>query len=262
MVAEYALDPPLSMTALASDPSGPYPLGMPHAAPIILAHRGLHATAHENSLDAFQAAFDAKADGIECDLQKTAYGEYVIVHDPPSAVTVAERRGAGLATLEDMLGSLPAGAFLNLELKSDTLGPSDCQPIYEALSRRPAPGPLLVSSFDPRLLPYFKARRVPIGLLIGEKAAGLGLARMAYQLLRLRPDYINLPILMFKVIGKCWGLVLARTLRALGFSLAFWTVNGTEEALLVGKLARIVITDQVRNVQVALGPYSSKGRSL
>ena len=235
---------------------------MRRTAPIILAHRGLHGTAKENSLAAFRAAFAVKADGIECDVQKTEHGEYVIVHDPPSAVVGAKAGRAGIASLEEMLGSLPAGAFLNLELKSDTLRPEDCAPIHDALHRRPAPGPLLVSSFEPLLLPYFKTRGVPVGLLIGEEAAALGLAGMVRQISRLKPDYLNLPILMFEVLGKRRGLLLARTFRALGFSLAFWTVNRIEEVLLVRKLAQIIITDQVQSAQIALGQSSLDGRVL
>jgi glycerophosphoryl diester phosphodiesterase len=217
--------------------------------PIILAHRGLHSVHRENSLPAFRAAFQVNADGIECDVQKTAGGAYVIIHDPPV-------RGAKPPALDAMLAALPQGAFLNLELKSDTLQSSDCPPILEALRRRPSPGPLLVSSFEPRLLPYFKASGVPIGLLIGEEAAALGMAGMARQVRRLKPDYLNLPILMFEVLGRRRGLLLARALKALGFSLAFWTVNSEEEIRLVGSLAEILITDEVETVRRVLGEDS------
>ncbi len=226
---------------------------VPPGRPLILAHRGLHAVHRENSLEAFSAAFNAKADGIECDLQKSPHGEYVIVHDPPAPAEEGFEPGrANPAPLEAMLGSLPPGAFLNLELKSETLTPADCAPIFEALGRRPGPGGLLISSFEPALLPYFKAHGVPIGLLIGEEAAKHGMAWMARQVSLLKPDYLNLPILMFEVLGKRRGLLLALLMRALGFSLAFWTVNGEEEVRLVKKLARIIITDEVQTVRGAL----------
>jgi glycerophosphoryl diester phosphodiesterase len=217
--------------------------------PIVLAHRGVHSIHRENSLAAFRAAFGANADGIECDVQKAGRGDYVIIHDPPL-------HGVEPPPLDAMLAALPQGAFLNLELKSDTLTPSDCAPILEALIRRPEPGPVLVSSFEPRLLPYFKANGLPIGLLIGEEAARLGLAGMAGQLWRLKPDYLNLPILMFEVLGRRRGLALVRALRALGFSLAFWTVNREEEVRLVGSLAEILITDEVETVRRLLGQDS------
>jgi glycerophosphoryl diester phosphodiesterase len=152
-----------------------------------------------------------------------------------------------------MLASLPAEMFLNLELKSDTLQPSDCPPIYESLRRRPAPGPILVSSFEPNLLPYFKARGVPVGFLVGEQAAKLGMVGLARQIWHLKPDYLNLPILMFEVLGKRWGRFLVRVLRALGFSIAFWTVNKEEEVRIVRNLAEILITDEVESIRRVLG---------
>lgn len=215
---------------------------MPPERPLVLAHRGVHSVHRENSLAAFHAAYQGGADGIECDVQKAADGEYVIVHDPPPAPQ-------GSPSLDSMLASLPRGAFLNLELKADTLRPSDCAPIYEALRHRPAPGPVLVSSFEPGLLPYFKARGIPIGLLIGEAAAKVGTAGMAWEIWRLKPDYLNLPILMFEMLGRRRALLLARVMRALGFSLAFWTVNGRAEAAMVQKLARIIITDDVAGIR-------------
>lgn len=155
----------------------------------------------------------------------------------------------GSPSLDSMLASLPRGAFLNLELKADTLLPSDCAPIYEALQRRATPGPVLVSSFEPALLPYFKSRDIPIGLLIGEEAAKMGMAGMAREIWRLKPDYLNLPILMFEMLGRRRALLLTRAMRALGFSLAFWTVNSLEEAAMVAKLARIIITDEVESIR-------------
>lgn len=218
------------------------------ARPIVLAHRGAHSVHPENSLAAFRAAFDAGADGIECDVQKASDSSYVMLHDPPSASFDEEKP----PRLEEMLALLPPDAFLNLELKSDTLTPADCGPIGNALSLRPAPGPIMVSSFEPRLLSFFKARGFPIGLLLGQEAAGLGMAGMARMISGLRPDYVNLPIQMFEVLGKLRALGMTRLLRAFGFSLAFWTVNSREEVGLVRRFARIIITDNVERIRAAL----------
>ncbi len=206
---------------------------------VILAHRGFHVTHPENSLAAFRAAFEVGADGIECDLQKTSDGRYVIQHDPPSG----RHDGPEPPGLEAMLASVPPGAFLNLELKADTLGPEDCAPVWEVLRQRRPPGPLLISSFDPRLLPFFKERGVPTGLLLGEEARDMGVFRLMRLLLRLRTKYLNLPILMFEVLGQRRARALAVAFRIAGFSLAFWTVNTREERELVRGLARIIITD-------------------
>jgi len=47
----------------------------------MVAHRGFHAQAHENTVNAFQAAIDCGADMIETDVRRTADGELVLHHD-------------------------------------------------------------------------------------------------------------------------------------------------------------------------------------
>lgn len=47
----------------------------------IWAHRGASADAPENTLPAFALAVDQGADGIELDVQRTADGELVVIHD-------------------------------------------------------------------------------------------------------------------------------------------------------------------------------------
>ena len=218
--------------------------------PLILGHRGSHETHPENSLAAFSAALLSGADGVECDLQKTAAGAYVIMHDPPGAKTGA---AAGAPTLQSMLGSLPTGSYLNLELKADTLRPEDCAAVLEILRRRHPGGPLLISSFEPRLLVPFKEHGIPVGLLMGKEALDLGITAGFRLLRRLRPEYLNLPILMFEVLGRRRARALIAAFRLMGFSLAFWTVNTEEELGLVRRFSRIIITDDVASIRGALG---------
>jgi len=49
--------------------------------PFLIAHRGYSSVAPENTLAAFEAAIDAGAEILECDVQLTADGVPVIVHD-------------------------------------------------------------------------------------------------------------------------------------------------------------------------------------
>ncbi len=51
------------------------------AGPLIIGHRGASAYAPENTLAAFGLAVDLGADGIELDVQLTADGRLVIIHD-------------------------------------------------------------------------------------------------------------------------------------------------------------------------------------
>jgi glycerophosphoryl diester phosphodiesterase len=48
---------------------------------LVLAHRGYHAIAPENSYDAFDAAIKRGADGIETDVRVSADGKLILRHD-------------------------------------------------------------------------------------------------------------------------------------------------------------------------------------
>jgi glycerophosphoryl diester phosphodiesterase len=50
--------------------------------PEAIAHRGLHRTVPENTLEAFRLALDAGADAVELDVHATADGIVVVHHDP------------------------------------------------------------------------------------------------------------------------------------------------------------------------------------
>jgi glycerophosphoryl diester phosphodiesterase len=48
---------------------------------VVIAHRGNHTRAHENTLAALQAAIDAGVDYAEIDVRRTLDGHYVLMHD-------------------------------------------------------------------------------------------------------------------------------------------------------------------------------------
>lgn len=132
-----------------------------------LGHRGASAGAPENTLLAFRRAIELGADGIECDIQRSADGELVIIHDDgverttdgtgivgnlPYAALAALDAGQGerIPTLAETLrwatDTIAGGVapFLNLELKGTGTGPDT----LVALGRAGYPGPLALSSFD------------------------------------------------------------------------------------------------------------------
>jgi glycerophosphoryl diester phosphodiesterase len=230
--------------------------------PIILAHRGYSARYPENTLLAFREAFARGADGIECDVQRSADGRYVVIHDPTvdrvsrsrgavGAMTLARirrvdaGRGERIPVLEEVLDALPRGAYIDVELKSETLRESDCGPIADILVARVPRRRLMVSSFEPRLLLPFRARGITVGLLLGEEARTRGAAWLVRNLLVLRPDFLNLPIQIIGPFGRHKAGVLLRAFRALGFSLLFWTVNDEESARAVAGAAAVLVSDEV-----------------
>lgn len=63
----------------------------------IWAHRGASAYAPENTLEAFRLALDMGADGIELDIQLSADGELMVLHDD-----TIDRTSSGTGRLSDM----------------------------------------------------------------------------------------------------------------------------------------------------------------
>jgi glycerophosphoryl diester phosphodiesterase len=97
---------------------------------LIFAHRGLTTNARENTLDAFTAAIDAGADGLELDVHATSDGRLVVHHDDAiggaviaamtadAARELAQRAGYALAELADVIEVARGRARLDLELKA------------------------------------------------------------------------------------------------------------------------------------------------
>ena len=93
---------------------------------MVLAHRGASATHTENTLDAFRAARDQGAHGIELDVRRTADGILVIHHD----ALVDDGRAIGTTDYADLPDHLPTlgesldvaeGLCVNIEVKNLSL---------------------------------------------------------------------------------------------------------------------------------------------
>lgn len=229
---------------------------------MVLGHRGYRARYPENTVLAFKKAFEHGADGIECDVQKTADGRYVIIHD---AVTerVAGRKmdvavskfeelrqldfgsGERIPEITDMLAAIPPGKYLDLELKSQTLKPSDAVPIMDILDSRIERKNLMISSFAIELLVPFRRRGYTVGYLVGQEAADKGVGYVVRNILRTRPQFINLSIQTPVRLGEKGWRRFRRLLGLLGVSILFWTVNKAEEAESVAPHTRILVGDEV-----------------
>jgi glycerophosphoryl diester phosphodiesterase len=250
-------------------------IGRSRPAPLILGHRGYRARYPENTLLAFRMALDTGADGIECDLQKSADGHFVVIHDPGTKrvtgvpLDVGQARledlrkldcggGERIPLLEELLQALPGEAYLDLELKEETLTPADCDRIALIIDAQRTRERLMISSFSARLLAPFRRQGFTVGFLVGEDAAGKGAFGFAKNLLRLRPHFLNLPSDIVPVLGRCRAVLLFRILRLLGFSLLFWTVNSAAEAASLTRYGHIIVTDEVERIIAALRPAFGK----
>jgi len=108
----------------------PRPLpGVPRKTPLLIGHRGVRGSLPENSLVAFERAFEAGLDGVECDVQRSQDGALVLFHDfvLPDGREVTQAEVAALREVEPNLARLEElfalskgypGKLLNVELKT------------------------------------------------------------------------------------------------------------------------------------------------
>lgn len=126
------------MTSRADDP--PSQRFATSAQPFIIAHRGASIAAPENTILAFQTAYEAGADGIELDVLPTADGHLIVMHDGSVGRTTDGRGRVGalglneiralravhnggltnepVPALTDVLAWLPGGFACLVELKA------------------------------------------------------------------------------------------------------------------------------------------------
>ena len=143
--------------------------------PLIIGHRGASAEAPENTLAAFTLAQNQGADGIEFDVQLSADGWPVVIHDSQlerttngrgavQQFTVAELQkldagqGQPIPTLDEVFETVGPNFLYNVELKTAAL--RDTGLAAEVADRIQAHGverQTVVSSFNPLAMRY--ARR-------------------------------------------------------------------------------------------------------
>jgi glycerophosphoryl diester phosphodiesterase len=196
----------------------------PSHQPLRLAHRGDWRHGPENSLAAILAAVAIPAcDGLEFDVQLSADGDPVLLHDltlervlgrpeRPDQLSTAALEALGLPTLAEVLAAVPRRMFLDVELKGD-LG----RPVVEVLAagRGADLNNALVSSFLPSAL---------------DRIAGLAPGWPRWLNARtLEPTTIDLAVeLGCTGISAQWRAIDpdgAARVRDAGLDLAAWTVR-------------------------------------
>ena len=160
--------------------------------PLVYGHRGFSAAAPMNTLAAFERAAEVGADGIELDVQLSADGHAVVIHDFSVDATTdgsgtvcdmtlaqlrsldagswfgTEWRGCVIPTLGEVFAALGQRLLINVEIK--TL-PQQDDGIELAVAREIRDAALeervLVSSFNPFALKRFRAimPQVPVAAL-------------------------------------------------------------------------------------------------
>ncbi|MFM8860760.1 MAG: glycerophosphodiester phosphodiesterase family protein [Methylocystis sp.] len=159
-----------------------------------IAHRGLHDLCNgiiENSISAALCAIQSHY-AIECDIQKTREGNYVVFHDDTldrltthtgaiSQYTLQDLQKIPLLTTQDTIPSLHlfletigGRTPLFIEIKSDF---SDCVEFPHEIARTLSQyqGPIALESFDPRVIAYIRHHaknlalsHIPLGIIAQE----------------------------------------------------------------------------------------------
>ncbi len=138
---------------------------------------------------------------------------------------------------------LDKNKFVNIELKKETLKVEDCPEILKIVLKHFKKGNLLISSFSEKLLYYFKKNNITTGLLIEKKYKESGSMKLLKIFLKLKPDFINLPIIMFKELGIFTSYMLIFLLKIFRRKLLFWVVNNEKDLKRIIKFSEIIITD-------------------
>ena len=162
--------------------------------PQVWAHRGASASCPENTLDAFRRAVEVSADGIELDVQRSADGRLVVIHDETLDRTTS---GSGrvvdlvwddiravdasngqdgfssrIPLLDEVLELLaPTTMMLNVELKNSVeLYPGMDLQVVEAVRAAGMTERVILSSFNHVSLAqtHESDLGLPLGLLYGE----------------------------------------------------------------------------------------------
>ena len=227
--------------------------------PLIIAHRGYSGNFAENSIEAFEQALKYPVHGVELDIQRSSDGHYFIIHDDnlfskesgpvPIANLTSKQikklrsKNNTLPLLEEFLKIYPTDCFVNFELKW-SISKNDLSIIYEMITNKLNPHQIMISSFNPELLFFFKKRKITVGLLIGEPPETLSPAYLIKSYIRLRPKWINPPVLLF-FDKKRWLYKILLSLFSPFVKYAFYTVNSKQEYELCKKYANAIFTDKI-----------------
>lgn len=220
----------------------------------VVAHRGSSGAAPENTLAAVELALDHGSDVVENDIQRTADGELVVMHDTTLSRTTdveevfparapwhvrdftlaeikrldagswfgTEYAGQEVPTLEEWVHAVGDRAGMLLEPKAPELYPGIEQDLDKELRSLPAfnralrRGEVVVQSFNHVWLKTYKdlAPDVPVGLLYGSRPT---------------PADITAAALWAEQVNPALGAIDEATVDAVhaeGMGIQVWTVNG------------------------------------
>lgn len=233
----------------------------------IIGHRGYRTNYPENTQLSFTKSFEI-CDGIECDIQKTKDGKFIVIHDDSVDRTSNKNgkvkelelakiknmdfgEGENILELKELLQSIPPNKMINIELKEETITNKDCDEITNIIKKHSTTQNLLISSFCYKLLDDYKERGFPVGLLIGHLTRYKGILKLLRVIKKLNPDYLNLPIEIYKLFGPIFANIIVSLFKK-KYKFIFWTVNTKKQFNWARKWAEVIITDNVELIMNCL----------
>ncbi len=253
--------------------------------PRIVAHRGASFDAPENTLAAFQLAWEQGADAIEGDFFLTRDGQIVCVHDANTQrtarvdkkvaeATLAELRqldvgqwkgakwtGEKIPTLQEVLATVPPGKQIFIEVKC---GPEIVPPLRLALSRAPLKREqVVIIAFDPAVIAAVKKAmpRTTAYWLTGFRRNQTTntieptIDTILEQLHKIGADGLDCSA------HPAMNATFVRTLRAAKMAFHVWTINRPDDARRFAALGvDSITTDRPAEIRQALAATDSPKR--
>lgn len=231
----------------------------------ILAHRGIHDKALENSLESFELAAQSEVSGVELDIRLTSDNEVVVFHDEDlkrlfendrrideltfdELNEIASAEGVTVPKLTDIFDLLIADYIINVEIKEMKV----VQPLIEMIREKAVSlEHLIFSSFiHESLLEIRKAfHEAKIGLLIGEDAqkSENPLEYLTRKIMTYKPYSLHLPVEAFRLLPSEMLLnQLKNAKQQMNLVFAWWTVNREDDAQMLLQnpdITDFIITD-------------------
>ena len=237
-----------------------------------IAHRGASAVAPENTLAAFNCAFEMGADGIELDVTLTKDGIPVVIHDdtvdrttdghgPIKQMTLEEVRsldagawfderfrGIRIPTLAQVLEAVGIRGIVNIELKSVMLKTDGLEAVVAKVIEQAGFGDrVIISSFNPFALNRMAnlSPRLPRALLYAGNLP-----------IYLRRAWLR-PIAHPSALHPSYRMVtpkLIKWARSKGYAVNTWTVDDPAEMKrLVDLGVNAIITNRPDRLKQVLG---------
>ena len=220
----------------------------------ITAHRGASVSAPENTMAAFRAAMDAGASFIELDVQRTADGRIIVLHDGDvlrmggdprkvkdltavelQAIDIGRKYSPKFAgevppTLEEVISLVRGRMKINVELKYNVPDPDLVPAVIDLLRREDFLDQVVITSLDYAALKQVESLepRLPTGHIV---TAAVG------NVLRTEADFLSLN-------SARASASLVRKAHAAGKDIHVWTVNKPEVMLrMIERGVDNIITD-------------------